>query len=99
MTLKRREAESEKVRSFCYDKQDTKKKLQVGAMKQHRMTLPIRIKLLASFLVISAMLGVAGSIAYVYMQIVDRSYSDLVNRRASILLYSERNAGSGDPNE
>ncbi|WP_141336805.1 methyl-accepting chemotaxis protein [Paenibacillus sp. tmac-D7] len=30
------------------------------------------------------MLGVAGSIAYVYMQIVDRSYSDLVNRRASI---------------
>ncbi|ALS29138.1 chemotaxis protein [Paenibacillus sp. 32O-W] len=50
------------------------------------MRFPIRIKLLTSFLAISVMLGVAGIIAYAYMGIVDRSYSDLVDRRALILL-------------
>jgi methyl-accepting chemotaxis protein len=50
------------------------------------MTFSIRIKLLSSFLLISFMLGIAGMIAYVYLEIVDRSYSDLVDRRASILL-------------
>jgi methyl-accepting chemotaxis protein len=51
-----------------------------------QMTFPIRLKILASFLLITVLLGTAGVIAYVYMQKVDRSYSDLVNRRAAVLL-------------
>lgn len=50
------------------------------------MTFSIRVKLLSSFLLISVLLGAAGIIAYVYMQIVERSYSDLIERRAEILL-------------
>ncbi|GAB2674085.1 methyl-accepting chemotaxis protein [Paenibacillus thermoaerophilus] len=53
------------------------------------MKFPIRIKLLASFLGISVMLGAAGIIAYVSMGVVDRSYSDLVNRRVLILLQAK----------
>ena len=49
------------------------------------MTISIRIKLLAIFLLAAAMLGSTGIIAFVYMQTIDRSYSDLVNRRALIL--------------
>lgn len=51
-----------------------------------QMSLPIRTKILASFLLITVLLGAAGMIAYVYLQIVDRSYSDLVDRRVAILL-------------
>ncbi|QED46583.1 methyl-accepting chemotaxis protein [Cytobacillus dafuensis] len=52
------------------------------------MTFTIGKKLLAGFLSVVILLGIISSISYVNIKKVDESYSDLVDRRADILINS-----------